>query len=186
MTLSSDENMLVPTDAIELVQRELDDAKRRAETLRLQVAEANEQVESLEVTLRVLGNLIGTRLSNKRTVRSNSETPLQEVPVSTKAPSLSEAVQIVMRTRPTHDWNAAEIEAELTNQDWMPTGTKPMATLRAALFRLNRGGVIENVERGRYRLAGVQTPLESTPHHESAHVERLNTNEGGSAYPLAM
>ena len=179
-------NALGSGELLEMVDRELQEAKLKAEVLRQQIEVAQQRVASLEVTHRELTRLIGAQPYGKRgALRSDSGT-LVHGDVSGKGPSLSEAIQIVMQTRPVHAWNAAEIEVELTSRGWMPSGTKPVATLRAAVFRLNKGGLIDNVERGRYRLASGQASSESTPHHEPAYVETLKTREGGGAYPLAM
>jgi len=157
----------------------------KAEALREQSEVAQQRVESLEVTRRELTRLMGTQHYGKRTLRGDAETPVQEVSVSGKRPSLSEAVQIVMRTRPGHTWNAAEIEVELTSRGWMPPGAKPMATLRAALFRLNRGHAIQKAERGRYCLVDDESEPRPAPHPGS--MQDVSTDHGGEqTYPLAM
>jgi len=174
------------TDFYESTKRQLEEATRKAEALRSQVAEVEKQIEMFKAAIQVYEGYVETRLNSKRTVQSDSETPLQEPSTSAEKPKLSDAIQIVMRTRPSHDWNAAEIQDELTHRDWMAAGAKPMATLRAALFRLSKNDVIDNVDRGRYRLAGQLPPTEPTVEHGATYIETSDTPEGGNAYRLAM
>lgn len=184
MIPSHQKNSLGSVELLDLVDRELQEAKIKAEALRQQSDVAQQRVASLEVTRRELTRLIGAQPYGKRALRSDSGTLVHD-DVNGKEPSLSEAIQIVMQTRPAHAWNAAEIEVELTSRGWMPTGTKPMATLRAALFRLNRGRTIKKVERGRYLLEDDEPEPRTTSHPESTQDAGIG-HDGGHAYPLAV
>ncbi|WP_298445596.1 hypothetical protein [Ferrimicrobium sp.] len=178
MQQSSSEGSPDYKELLELVSREL----RKAQA---QLAHAKLRVEALEVTYRELSRLLGLEDSHTRSEDSKVGVPAYEPESDTgvqsdrEVPSVSRAVLTVMRTRPSHAWNANEIAEQLVARGWMPDGVKPMATLRACLFRLyHRSGQITNVDRGRFRLVPDKPSPEQT--------QLLGTDHGGDAYPLAM
>jgi hypothetical protein len=67
-------------------------------------------------------------------------------------PSASQALQSIME-EDARIWTMPELVEELHKRNWYPRGSRPDATLRSALVRLKQAGIVEVVNRGRYRIS---------------------------------
>jgi hypothetical protein len=110
----------------------LDELREKINEAELQLSDAQRRAETLRIACAEVEAVISS--------------------VTGPTPSTSKAVRVVI-SESRQVWTVSGLTEALARRGWSPHGVTPDATIRTALYRLKKAGVIEVVNRGRYRIA---------------------------------